>query len=210
MRILIMLAAAGCAGCGAAAPAGPVEPPVPGRVVLFRGSGEIFSGGLDRIAGELHQRGISAKVEWSLGDAALGKADRPLVLGGHSVGADTAVRKARELGQQNVRVDLLVLIDPFDPEPIPGNVRHLLLVSGRPFGLKVHENVGISQYRIPDQIPVLDQIRHLVITDDEAARFVVMRRILAVFGKKAPAWQEGGEETKAEKSAAAVRRSPGM
>lgn len=46
----------------------------------------------------------------------------PLVLVGHSIGADDQVRVARALNDANVPIDLLLLIDPTVPPHIPPNV----------------------------------------------------------------------------------------
>jgi predicted alpha/beta hydrolase family esterase len=51
-----------------------------------------------------------------------GRLDEPLVLVGHSIGADDQVRVARALSEGNVPVDLLLLIDPTVPPHIPPNV----------------------------------------------------------------------------------------
>ena len=47
----------------------------------------------------------------------------PLVLVGHSWGADDQVRVAEMLGQNGIQVDLLVLIDPVTPPLVPPNVK---------------------------------------------------------------------------------------
>ena len=52
----------------------------------------------------------------------------PLILVGHSIGADDQVRVAKLLNAGNVPVDLLILIDPDAPPTIPANVRHCLNV----------------------------------------------------------------------------------
>jgi len=48
----------------------------------------------------------------------------PLILVGHSIGADDQVRVAKRLHTAHVPVDLLILIDPTDPPTIPPNVQH--------------------------------------------------------------------------------------
>jgi hypothetical protein len=45
------------------------------------------------------------------------------VLVGHSYGCDDQVRVSRQLNQQNIPVDLLLLVDPTTPGSIPPNVR---------------------------------------------------------------------------------------
>jgi hypothetical protein len=48
----------------------------------------------------------------------------PLILVGHSIGADDQVRVTKRLNAAHVPVDLLILIDPTDPPTIPPNVQH--------------------------------------------------------------------------------------
>jgi pimeloyl-ACP methyl ester carboxylesterase len=53
-----------------------------------------------------------------------GRWSGPLVLVGHSIGADDQIRVAKRLNQWDLPVDLLILIDPTVPGTIPPNVRH--------------------------------------------------------------------------------------
>ena len=53
-----------------------------------------------------------------------GRLSGPLVLVGHSIGADDQIRVAKRLNQWDIPVDLLILIDPTVPGVIPPNVRH--------------------------------------------------------------------------------------
>lgn len=53
-----------------------------------------------------------------------GRWSGPLVLVGHSIGADDQIRVAKRLNEWDVPVDLLILIDPTVPGTIPPNVRH--------------------------------------------------------------------------------------
>jgi len=75
----------------------------------------------------------------------LGSSPGPLVVGGHSYGADNAVRLCRELQKRGIEVDLLLLLDATSPPPIPGNVRRCVhyyepTIFGRllPFALAGH------------------------------------------------------------------------
>ena len=47
----------------------------------------------------------------------------PLVLIGHSYGADDVIRIAHELNEDQITVDLLVTLDPVTPPTIPPNVK---------------------------------------------------------------------------------------
>ena len=101
------------------------------RVLLLRGWFGLFSTGLDGIADELKAKGIDAEVAghlaWEaavediLRDRAAGKI-APIVLIGHSQGANNVIDMARALQKRSVRVDLLVTLAPFMQDPIPANV----------------------------------------------------------------------------------------
>src|SRR5882757_9160975 len=50
----------------------------------------------------------------------------PLILIGHSFGADDVIRVAQELGTANIAVDLVVTIDPVTPPQVPTNVKRVV------------------------------------------------------------------------------------
>jgi hypothetical protein len=101
------------------------------HVILLRGWFGVFSTGLDRIADQLKAQGIEVEVAghlyWStavtqiLRERSAGQA-RPLVLVGHSQGANNVINMARALQSHGVTVDLLVTISPFLQDSIPANV----------------------------------------------------------------------------------------
>jgi hypothetical protein len=110
--------------CDGALAAGP-------HVILLRGWFGVFSSGLDNLAQQLRAQGVEAKVaghlNWStevaeiLRERSAGQI-RPLVLVGHSQGANNVIDMARLLESQHVTVDLLVTLSPFLQNPIPANV----------------------------------------------------------------------------------------
>ena len=110
--------------CGSAFAAQP-------EVVLLRGWFGVFSTGMDSLADTLKAKGIHAQVaghlSWKtavsdiLRERAAGKTD-PLVLVGHSQGANNVIDMARALAAHNVRVDLLVTLVPLMQNPVPSNV----------------------------------------------------------------------------------------
>ncbi len=101
------------------------------RVLLLRGWFGVFSTGLDKIAEELKAKGIKAEVAghlyWSaavteiLREQAAGPTG-PLVLVGHSQGANNVIDIARSLEAHKVPVTLLVTLAPYMQNPIPANV----------------------------------------------------------------------------------------
>ncbi|HZL38193.1 MAG TPA: thioesterase domain-containing protein [Tepidisphaeraceae bacterium] len=103
-----------------------------GMVCLLRGWRGLWSKGIDDLAAELHGHGVEALVfrdgQWeALAQRLVCRSrnsprDEPLVLIGFSYGADDAIRVARRLGHNGIRVDLLITIDPVTPPPVPANV----------------------------------------------------------------------------------------
>ena len=101
------------------------------RVYLLRGWFGVFSTGLDTLAEELRSNGIKAEtvghLAWKttvsniIKDHAAGKSG-PLVLVGHSQGANNVIDIARLLQRENIAVDLLITLAPAGQDPIPGNV----------------------------------------------------------------------------------------
>ena len=125
------LAAAIALACVWSNPASATEP----RVLLLRGWFGVFSTGLDGIADALKANGINAEVaghlywETAVADIIRERAEgkvRPLVLVGHSQGANNVIDMARALRAHNIKVDLLVTLAPFMQNPIPGNVVHAI------------------------------------------------------------------------------------
>jgi hypothetical protein len=101
------------------------------QVYLLRGWFGVFSTGLDALAAELRSKGIKAETVGHLAwkttiakivkDHASGKSG-PLVLVGHSQGANNIIDMARLLQRENIPVELLVTLAPAGQDPIPGNV----------------------------------------------------------------------------------------
>ena len=108
-----------------------------GHVYCILGWLGVWSRGMDviaqRVDAELSVEATSlANQEWTklasfIGtEYQSGRWSGPLILVGHSLGADDQVRVAKRLSAARVPVDLLLLIDPTDPPTIPLNVRHCI------------------------------------------------------------------------------------
>jgi hypothetical protein len=106
-----------------------------GHVYCILGWLGIWSRGMDviakRVDAELGVQATSlANQEWSKlaffvrTEHEAGRWSGPLILVGHSIGADDQVRVAKRLSAAEVPVDLLILIDPTVPPVIPPNVKH--------------------------------------------------------------------------------------
>ena len=107
----------------------------PGHVYLMRGVFNVFSLGMDQIAYKLQAAGVAATVanhtSWrGLADDMIAGYrsgnKEPIILMGHSAGADATISIARRLEQASVPVALIVNFDPVSPDPVPPNVKQVV------------------------------------------------------------------------------------
>ncbi|MGZ5865935.1 MAG: thioesterase domain-containing protein [Xanthobacteraceae bacterium] len=105
------------------------------QVILLKGLADVFSNGMDTLAAELRQRGVPARVASHASDYSLANeiardyaagARGPVVLIGHSFGADAAVEMAEQLNASNVPVALLVAFGTTASKPVTPNVRRAI------------------------------------------------------------------------------------
>lgn len=136
MPLLIALAAlGGCQSPPQVSDTVAAEGDRAGHAYLVYGLFDVFSQGLNKIETRLQDEGVDAhlvsgpqwgKLSRQIVDAhEAGELNEPLVIVGHSLGADDAVRIARSLEKHGIEVDSLALIDPTIPPEIPGNVRRV-------------------------------------------------------------------------------------
>lgn len=106
----------------------------PGHLYAMRGFLGIFSTGMDTLCRTLntHHLLLSAAVADEAAHSyrkrllkayKAGDLTGPLILVGHSYGADDQIRTARYLGRHKIEVTLLLLLDPVTPPAIPANVQ---------------------------------------------------------------------------------------
>jgi hypothetical protein len=104
------------------------------KVYLLRGFMNVFSLGMDQLASELEQRGISATVGNHLVSSSFAsdaiqacKSGQigSIVIVGHSLGASAAVSMAEELQKAGVHVALIITFDPVVRTAVPPNVQRL-------------------------------------------------------------------------------------
>jgi hypothetical protein len=112
------------------------------HVYLLRGLMNIFSLGMDDLAQKLEKRGVYATVhnhsEWqTLADSAAAayKAGKegPIILIGHSLGADAVMEMAQYLGKKGIPVALVVPFDGTQSFSTPSNVARLVNITQRDY-----------------------------------------------------------------------------
>lgn len=131
-----VLAGGGCSSMkpGSMSAVQPVsDAPRAGNAYLLRGWIGIFSTGIDHLTEKVNEAGVRAHVfqddQWrTLGNTIAQKyrnetVHEPIVLIGHSYGADDVIRIARMLHKEEIEVELLVTLDPVTPPKVPGNVK---------------------------------------------------------------------------------------
>ncbi len=149
--VALLLAACGLGGCWYSLVPGPTsmiaprsDPAMPrvGRVYLVRGWIGWWSTGMDDVRCRLRDYGVDAEVYQELQACQVAKViaaryrcdpdPEPLVIVGHSNGADMALALCRSLDFYGVPVDLLVTVDPSHPHPfVTPNVRRCWNVIAR-------------------------------------------------------------------------------
>ena len=101
------------------------------QVYLLKGLADIFSSGLDKLELKLRARGIVGKVAShassdSLADEAIARYRAgmrgPIVIAGHSLGADAAVSMSQRLNAAKVPVALVITFGPLGSFQAMGNV----------------------------------------------------------------------------------------
>jgi pimeloyl-ACP methyl ester carboxylesterase len=119
------------------------------HVYLLRGLMNVFSLGMDELAAKIRAQGIVATVHnhaeyEELADEAARNykagEEGPIIIIGHSLGADAAVHMANRLGALGVPVKLVVPFDPVNPTTAGANIARVV-------NLYISDGVGRSVAR---------------------------------------------------------------
>lgn len=101
-------------------------------VIFMRGGFNVFSNGLDEMAKKLVKRGVKVDVVSHKSEAAVLEkivsnrkrfGRKPIVLVGHSWGANATIRIAQQLKKKGIRVTYMATFAATNPGKIPSNVR---------------------------------------------------------------------------------------
>src|SRR5690606_37323315 len=116
-------------------PASAVQLNTRAQIYLMRGLANVFSFGMDEIGERLRVNGFRPVVaNWraaptsarTIGDTYLGGQRAPIILVGHSLGANAVMEMAHTLSRRQVPLAYLVTLDATQQFSVPGNVREFV------------------------------------------------------------------------------------
>jgi hypothetical protein len=160
------------------------------HVYLLRGLMNIFSLGMDTLASELNKRGVYATVDnhadWqSLADQAAARykagTEGPIVLIGHSLGADAVMEMADYLGRKGVPVALVVPFDGTQSLSASSNVARVVNLTQRDYAY-MRRGPGFHGTLVNVDVSSDPNIDHLTIDKSPRLHARVISEVLAVVG----------------------------
>jgi len=160
------------------------------HVYLFRGLADVFSTGMDTLADELNRRGVHATshshTDWKvIADRAAAdykaKKEGPIILIGHSLGADAAMEMADYLGDKGVPVALVVPFDGTQSFPAPGNVARVINFTQRDYAY-MRPGPGFRGSLSNIDLSSNPDLNHLNIDKSPELHARVIREVLAIVG----------------------------
>jgi hypothetical protein len=176
------------------------------HVYLLRGLFNVFSLGMDSLTEELKRRGVDATVhgygEWqALADRAAAnyKAGKegPVILIGHSLGADAVMDMAAYLGRKGVPVALVVPFDGTKSLAASDNVARVLNLTQRDYAY-VRGGPGFHGTLSNVDVSSDSSIDHITIDKSPRLHARVVAEVLAVIGNHKAAPTKSGSGTVAD------------
>jgi hypothetical protein len=185
---------------------GTAQPQARAHVYVLRGLFNVFSLGMDLLADELKRRGVDATVhgyaDWqTLADRAAadykaGK-EAPIILIGHSLGADAVMEMAAYLGRKGVPVALVVPFDGTKSFAASDNVARVLNLTQRDYAY-MRGGPGFHGTLANVDVSSDSSIDHINIDKSPRLHTRVVTEVLAVVGKHkgAPAKNGNGADAR--------------
>jgi hypothetical protein len=160
------------------------------HVYLLRGLLNVFSLGMDTLAEELNARGVYATVDnhtsWqSLADQAAARykagTEGPIIIIGHSLGADAVMEMSAYLGQKGVPVALAVPFDGTQSLAASSNIQRVLNLTQRSYAY-MRKGAGFKGSLVNFDVSSDPSIDHLNIDKSPRLHAKVIAEVLAVVG----------------------------
>jgi hypothetical protein len=162
------------------------------HVYLFRGLADVFSTGMDTLAVELNKQGVYATshshTDWkTIADRAAAdykaKKESPIILIGHSLGADAVMEMADYLGDKGVPVALVVPFDGTQSFPVPGNVARVINFTQRDYAY-MRPGPGFRGSLKNVDLSFNHDVGHLNIDKSPELHARVLSEVFAVLGRR--------------------------
>jgi len=176
------------------------------HVYLLRGLMNIFSLGMDTLSEELNKRGVYATVHsysdyQTLGDQAAARykagTEGPIIIIGHSLGADAVMEMAAYLDRKGVPVALAVPFDGTQSFATPKNVGRLLNLTQRDYAY-MKRGPGFHGSLSNVDVSGDPNIGHISIDKSPRLHARVISEVLAVVGGHRAAAPSGAKPTAAD------------
>ena len=160
------------------------------HVYLLRGLLNVFSLGMDTLSEELNARGVYATVDnhtsWqSLADQAATRykagTEGPIIIIGHSLGADAVMEMSAYLGQKGVPVALAVPFDGTQSLAASGNIQRVLNLTQRSYAY-MRKGPNFKGTLVNFDVSSDPSIDHLNIDKSPRLHAKVIAEVLAVVG----------------------------
>ncbi len=172
------------------------KPQPRGTIILMRGLANVFSLGLDDLNNQLHARGVTNSVVTSYADwsdianhivAAYHQNRRtaPIILMGHSFGADATLDIAQVLADKGVPVSLIINFDAVSETIVPANVAHVInFYESKDNGLALKPAPGFKgKLDNIDVVKVDPSIGHLNIEKNKHLHQLAIAAVLKVLNR---------------------------
>jgi len=162
------------------------------HVYLMRGLMNVFSLGMDELAQKIGQRGIGATVynhsQWqSVSDeiAARYQAGNrgPIILVGHSLGADAVMQMGEYLGRKGVPVALIVPFDGTGSHAASPNVARVLNITQRSYAY-MRRGPGFHGELVNFDVSRNQGTDHFNIDKSSRLQAMVINKIMSVAGRR--------------------------
>jgi thioesterase domain-containing protein len=166
-----------------------------GHVYLLKGFANVFSTGLDTLQEKLAKRGFAATVHNYLEYDSLAKeaahlqkqGKGPIIIIGHSLGANDAISMAEKMKALNAPVALVVLFGPTEDMKAPSNVARV--INYYQSGVTVGKGKGFTGTLSNVNLDSNAEINHFNIEKNAGLHAKVIAQIAAIEGKTAHAEQ---------------------
>lgn len=166
-----------------------------GEVHTMRGGLGIFSIGMNQLQTEVTKRfkvPASSSMWYNAGNVSRSiityhythNSQRPVILVGHSLGANEQIKVARNLGKVGIPVALLVTVDAVSPTYVPSNVKYVLniykpgfvpMFSGRILNADNPHKTQIENLNVNTLKGI--QVNHFTLDKDKQLQARILNRI---------------------------------